>query len=211
MPIIGDGRILYLDVHTNQIVCIGKGPSGTTVSAPQTVPAQGASIMITGTVTDQSPSGKRNVNGFVDVPLAGTPAISDESMDGWMEHLYQNRPAPANTTGVNVSLDTIDPNGNYIHIGDVKSDKTGTYGYKFTPEVAGTYEIIATFAGSKAYGPSEARTYMAVGEPTATPAQTATPQPSVADLYFVPATIGIIAAIAIVGAILGALLLRKHP
>ena len=164
MPIIGDGRILCLDTHTNQIMCIGKGPSATTVSAPQTIPALGASVMITGTVTDQSPSGRRNTNDNIQLALKGTPAISDESMDAWMEYLYHDRPIPANATGVPVSLHAIDPNGNYIPIGTVTSDMTGAYGIVFTPEVPGTYQIFANFAGSNAYGSSSAQTYLAVGK-----------------------------------------------
>ena len=212
MPVISDGRILYLDTHTNQIVCIGKGPSATTVSAPQIVAAQGSSVMITGTVTDQSPSGRRNVNGNIDLPLKGTPAISDSSMDEWMEHVFLNRPRPANATGVPVSLDTIDPNGNYVHIGDINCDATGAYGYQFTPEVPGTYQIIATFKGSNSYGSSLAQTYMAVGEPEATSAPTVIPFStatieSTIMFYTLGAAIAIIIAIAIVGI----LLLRKRP
>ena len=47
-------------------------------------------------------------------------------------------------------------------------------------------------------------------EPTSTSTPTSAPV-SVADQYFVPAVIGIIVAIFIVGAILALLLLRKRP
>ena len=59
---------------------------------------------ITGTVTDDTPSGKDQ----------GTPAISDASMDSWMAYLYQQQPFPTDATGVPITLDTIDPNGNLI-------------------------------------------------------------------------------------------------
>jgi hypothetical protein len=204
MPVISEGRILYLDVHTNQIICIGKGPSGTTVSAPQTIPALGSSIMITGTVTDQSPSGLHNVNGDLQLALKGTPAISDTSMDGWMEHLFQNRPVPANTTGVSVSLDTVDPNGNYYHIGNTTTDINGNYAVPYTPSVTGTYQIIAKFEGSNAYGPSSATTYLAVGNE---PAMQPTPQVQQitlppTEMYFAISTIAIVIAIAVVGSVL---------
>ena len=72
------------------------------------------------------------------------------------------------------------------------------------------YYVIATFAGSNAYYGSSAETAFAVDEAAAT----ATPQPtqpdSMADLYFVPGVIGIIIAIAAVGAVL-LLALRKRP
>ena len=107
--------------------------------------------MIMGTVTDQSPSGLHNINGDIETPLKGTPTISNASMIGWMEHLFQNRPVPDNTTGVTVSLDTIDPNGNYYHIGNTTTYNNGNYALPYTPTVPGTYQIIATFDGSNAY------------------------------------------------------------
>ena len=67
-----DGYIVYLNAYDMQIYCIGKGPSETTVSAPQTAVTLGSSVMITGTVKDQS-------TGAPD-----TPAMSDESMAAWM-------------------------------------------------------------------------------------------------------------------------------
>ena len=214
MPIIGDSRILCLDTHTNQIMCIGKGPSATTVSAPQTIPELGASVMITGTVTDQSPSGKLNTNYNMDKALKGTPAISDASMDEWMEYIFHDRPKPTNATGVPVKLHAIDPNGNYVPIGTVTSDLTGVYGLKFTPEVPGTYQIVANFEGSNSYGPSTAQTYMAVGEAPATPVPTSTSNSetnieSAILTYTIAAAIAIIIAIAVVGTIL-AILLKKR-
>jgi hypothetical protein len=211
-PILADGRLLVLDSHDNEIYCYGKGPSATTVSTPQTAPALGSRVTITGTVTDQSTSGHRDINGNIDVALAGTPAISDESMDAWMEYMYHQAAMPTNATGVSVSLDAIDPNGNYIHIGDAVSDTAGNYGFSYTPEVPGTYQIIATFAGSNSYGSSFGTTYLTVDEAASTPVPTATPQTNLAttaDLmtYMAVGVIAIIIAIAIVGV----LLLRKRP
>ena len=57
--------------YDNQIYCIGKGPSGTTVEAPMTAVTAGDSVVIQGTVTDKSPGTKAK----------GTPAVSDASMD----------------------------------------------------------------------------------------------------------------------------------
>ncbi len=166
--------------------------------------------MLTGTVTDQSPSGRRDINDRLNVALKGTPAIADSSMDAWMEYLYHERPIPTDATGVLVSLNAVDPNGNYIHIGNVTSDITGAYGCKFTPEVPGTYQIIATFAGSNSYGSSSAQTYMAVGEA----ASTAQPFPETVlpptEMYFAISTVAIIIAIAIIGALI-MLMLRKRP
>jgi hypothetical protein len=114
-----------------------------------------------------------------------------------MQHLFQQQPLPTNAKGVEVSLDTIDPNGNLVHIGIVTSDVTGAYGCNWKPEVPGTYQIIATFKGSASYGPSSAQTYMSVSEP----APTASPYPVInvpsTDMNFVASTIAIIIAIAI--------------
>ncbi len=209
--VLSDSRLIYLDNHDGGIYCLGKGPSATTVSTPDIIPLLGDGVMIKGTVTDQSPSGRINTAGSIDFLLKGTPAISDASMEAWMEHLFQQRPIPANTTGVEVSLDTIDPNGNYVHIGNVTSDVNGNYALPFTPNVPGEYQIIATFAGSNSYGPSSATAYMAVHESSATSAPTpnalnADAITSTVIMYTLIAAIAIIIAIAIVGL----LILRKH-
>ena len=79
----------------------------------------------------------------------------------------------------------------------------------FTPEVPGEYTVIATFEGSNGYWPSHAETAINVEEaPTGTPEPTPIPA-SIADLYLVPGIIGIIIAIAVVGAIV-VLMLRKR-
>ena len=208
--LMADGILVGLNHFDNQIYAFGRGPSATTVSTPQTVPILGSSVAITGTVTDQSPSGRRDTNNVLDFSLKGTPAISDSDMEAWMEYKFMHQAIPANAKGVEVTIDTIDPNGNFVHIGSVTSDINGNYALPYTPEVPGNYQIIATFAGSKAYGPSSATAYLSVGEAaSSTPAPTTEPQ-SVADMYLVPATIGIIVAIA-VATIVIVLALRKRP
>ncbi len=210
-PILADGRLLVVDSHDEQIYCFGRGPSSTTVSAPQIVPPLGSTVQLTGTVTDQSQYGRRNINGGLDVPLKGTPAISDASMDAWMEYMFHQRPMPTNATGVTVSLDTIDPNGNLVHIGESTSDVAGNYGLAYTPEVPGSYQIIATFKGSNSYGSSFGTTYLTIGAEPTTPAPTATAQAqSLADTYLIPVAAAIIIAIAIATIVI-VLALRKRP
>ena len=92
-----------------------------------------------------------------------------------MEYVYMQKPMPANATGVEVSLDTLDPNGNFVHIGTVTSDISGIYSHMFTPEVPGKYTIIASFEGSGAYYGSSAETAInvdAAAEPTPAPTPT---------------------------------------
>ena len=225
-PMISDGRIVVYDLQDGMIYCYGKGSSTTTVTAPQVVPAVGASVMITGTVTDATPTGRLNTNaagtsrfnsedvpvaGDYDFVLKGTPAISDESMDAWMEYMYHQRPKPTDATGVEVVLETLDPNGNFYEIGRTTSDASGNYGLMFTPEVPGTYQIFARFEGSASYGSSSATTYLGIAEaPQATaPPTPAPPYGQTADAYLLPATIGIIIAIIAVGLVL-VLMLRKR-
>jgi hypothetical protein len=219
---IADERLISLNSYDNCLYCYGQGPSGTTVSAPQIDIPLGNGVTLTGTVTDQTPSGRLNENYAVpagtnnpdiglDFTLKGTPAVSEDSMEAWMEYLFMQQAKPTNATGVPVSLDTIDPNNNYFHIGDTTTDINGNFGLNWKPDVPGTYQIIATFQGSKSYGPSSATTYLTVGEAAATPAPTATPQPpSMADLYFVPAIAGLFIFVAIIGAVI-ILMLRKRP
>jgi outer membrane protein assembly factor BamB len=203
-----EGKVVGLNYFDNQIYCIGIGKSATTVSAPQTAPALGSSVTITGTVTDQTPTGRRNTNDIIDWTLKDTPAISDADMGRWMEYMFQQQIYPANAKGVNVTLTAIDPNNNYIPIGTTTSDASGHYGISWTPEVPGTYQIIATFAGSAAYGSSFSETYMTVGPAPEPPAEIP-PEPPLPpfEMYTLYATIAIIIAIGIVGF----LILRKKP
>jgi outer membrane protein assembly factor BamB len=207
---VADGYMAYLNRYDEQIDCFGMGPSATKVEAPMTSITAGDKVVIRGTVTDIS-AGTQQEEQAADFPN-GVPAVSDASMSAWMEYVYMQKPMPTNVTGVNVSLDAIDPNGNYIHIGNVTSDTSGTFGYTWTaPNVPGQYNIIATFAGSESYWSSHAETYSVVqGAPAATAAPTPTPL-SVADMYFVPAVAAIIVVIIIVGAVIALLMLRKRP
>ncbi|MCW4029326.1 MAG: PQQ-binding-like beta-propeller repeat protein, partial [Candidatus Bathyarchaeota archaeon] len=208
--IMADGILVGLNYFDMQLYAFGRGPSAVTVDTP-TVSTLGHKVMVTGTVTDQSPAGERDTNDVMDTPLKGTPAISDADMQAWMEYLFMEQVKPADAQGVTVTLNAIDPNGNYVSIGETTSDINGNWGCSFQPEVPGDYQIIANFAGSKAYGPSQSTTYLTVEDaPTATSAPTSPPE-SVADMYFVPAIAILAILIVVVGGVLGFLLLRKHP
>ncbi len=79
---LADGYLLMPNAYDNQLYCYGKGLSATTVTAPEITQTLGTSILVKGTVTDQSPG--QTAQG---IPAKGTPAISDESMTAWMEYL----------------------------------------------------------------------------------------------------------------------------
>jgi hypothetical protein len=192
-PIVVDGIVMALNTYDGRVYAFGKGPSDTTVSAPQVQVTQGEAVVITGTVTDQTPQ------------QAGTPAISDDSMGLWMEYLHMQKTAPMDATGVPVTIDVIDSNGNYYTIGTPTSDANGKYSLVWTPEISGEFYILASFAGSNSYGSSYDTTTMFVAEPPeATPPPEPTPAP-MTDTYIAGSSIAIIAAIVIIGL----LILRK--
>jgi len=202
-PIIGDSIIATFDSYTNVIYAIGKGPSQTTVEAPNAGVIQGSSIVISGSVTDIS-AGTSDPTVAARFPN-GVAAIADESMGDWMAYIYKQFPFPANAMGVDVSLDVIDANGNFRNIGTATSDSSGFYSLEYMPDIPGKYTLIATFAGSEAYYASYAEAAFVVDqapEPTAAPE--ATPAP-MTDTYVVGTGIAVIAAIAV--AVL--LILRK--
>ncbi|MCJ7559062.1 PQQ-like beta-propeller repeat protein, partial [Candidatus Bathyarchaeota archaeon] len=204
--VIGDSIIATMDTYDQRVYAIGKGPSATTVSIQNDVTTLGNSVMIKGTVTDISPG--TNEYALTARFPSGVPAVSDASMSDWMLYVYKQFPRPANATGVEVTLDALDPNGNFVHIGTATSDASGTFSYIFTPEVPGKYTVIATFAGSESYYASYAETAVGVSEAPAAPAapEPAAPLPPF-DLYILGATVAIIAAVAIVGL----MILRKKP
>ncbi len=204
---VSDGYLVAGNSADGKLYVYGIGQSSTTLSAPLTTTPQDQGIMLTGTVLDKSPA------------QPNTPCVADSSMATWMEYLHMQQPIDGlfhnvTITGVPVSIDAVDPNGNSIHIATVTTDgTTGTFGYTWTPTTSGQYKVTATFVGDDSYGSSWATTYVSVGQTTATPtpAPTATPPSNLAtqaDLmsYIVAAAIAIIIAIAIVGV----LMLRKH-
>jgi hypothetical protein len=161
---IADGYIVTLNAYDNRIYCYGKGPSETTVSVQNDVIAKGSSVMITGTVTDQSPGAK------------GTPAISDEDMSDWMEYMYMQQPMP-DAQGVKVKLYSIDPNNNYQDIGEATTDIAGNFGISWMPPVEGDYWVMAQFEGSASYGSSYDTTYFTVNPAPAAAAPMEPEQP----------------------------------
>jgi outer membrane protein assembly factor BamB len=205
---VADGCLVFLNAYDMQLYCFGKGPSATSVTAQN----DGGSILIRGTVIDMA-AGTKQTEQIGRFPN-GVPAVSDDSMNAWMEYVYTQKPIPTNTTGVPVSLDAIDPNGNRVHIGDTSSDSSGFYTLTIDPSTlsagSGTYQVIARFAGSNSYWPSHSETaFVVASAPTAAP--TATPLANIATTsdLLVYMTVGVIAIIIAI-AIVGALILRKH-
>jgi hypothetical protein len=127
-----------------------------------------------------------------------------------MDYVYMQKGRPSNTTGVPVTLSVVDANGNFRTIGTPTSDSSGMFTYSWTPDIQGSYTVIASFAGSESYWPSYAESSFAVSNPTptASPIQQITLPPT--ETYFAISTAAIIIAIAIVGLLI-VLVLRKRP
>jgi hypothetical protein len=205
--VMGDSIMATMDTYDQRIWAVGKGPSATTVTVQDDTVTLSDKVLLKGYVTDTSPGTKEF--GLQTRFPNGVPAVSDDSQSEWMLHVYKQFELPTSAKGVEVVVEVFDPNNNYYEVGRATSDATGFYSFEFTPEVPGKYTIVVRFAGSKAYYSSFAENALSVKDaPAATPVPT-NPPASLADQYLLPATGGIIAAIAIVGAIVVLMLRRK--
>ena len=206
--VIGDSIIATMDTYDQRVYAIGKGPTQLTVVSPTVSADAGKAFIIQGSVTDISP-GTQTSELKMRFPN-GVPAVSDASQSSWMLYVYKQFACPTDATGVQLAVSVVDGNGNYRTIGTTTSDATGHYSLAWVPDISGSYTVYVTFAGSEAYYGSSAAATFYSDEATSTQAPPATQAPSAADLYFVPAIIGVIIAIVVVGAVL-ALLVTKKP
>jgi hypothetical protein len=206
---IADGYTNLFNSYDQRIYTLGRGPSVTTVQAPLTDITAGDKVVIQGTVMDVS-VGLQTTEIKGRFP-AGVPVCADRSMEDWMGYVYQQQPLPTNFTGVSVSIDAIDPNGNFVHIGTATSDWQGVFHSTWTPpNIPGEYAVMATFVGTNGYWPSYAETNMVISSPQPSPSPTPTPVAAPLppyETYILLATVVIVIAIAIVGL----MLYRKHP
>jgi outer membrane protein assembly factor BamB len=198
--LIGDSIIATQDTYDQRIYAIGKGPTATTITAPDTVQPLGKPVIVKGMVTDISP-GTEEYARTARFPN-GVPAVCDANMSEWMLYVYKQFERPTDVVGVDVIVSVVDPNNNCYEVGRATSDESGMFKVMFTPLVPGEYTVIASFEGSGAYYGSYAQTAVGVEEaPAATPAPTPTPAP-MTDAYVTGFGIAIIIAIAIVGVLL---------
>lgn len=192
---IADGYLTTLNSYDSQIYCYGKGPSALTVTAPDLAAAFGQPVVIRGTVTDIA-AGTQQVQAAARFPN-GVPAVSDASMSQWMEYIYMQKPRPTDTVGVPIVINVVDANNNTRPVGTAVSDSNGVFSYTWTPDISGSYKVVASFAGSESYYPSHAETSFTVTE--AAPTQAPYPVTTIPsnDMYFASSTIAIIIAIAL--------------
>jgi hypothetical protein len=205
---IADGKMVFANLYDGQVYCVGQGSTVTTVTAPNVGLASGQSLVIKGTVMDTS-AGTKQTAQTADFP-SGVPVSSEASMKDWMGYVYQQQPLPTNFTGVPVTVDVIDSNGNYRNIGTATTDSTGMYSLTWTPNISGNYTVVATFHGSNGYyGSYSETTFNVMNAPTATATPTIAPA-SNTDTYVLASAAAIIVAVAIVGAVV-VLMVRKRP
>lgn len=199
---VADGYITASNGYDGYMYVFGKGKSAITISAPQTAISIGTTVLLQGTILDQSPG------------QPGTPCVSEDSMTTYMEFLHMQKLIPTDftVTGVPIKLLAIDPDGNTSDLGTVTSDMSGKYQLAWTPTKEGTYKITATFAGDNSYGSTWDETGLVVSEATA-PTPTATNSLRMSDftgqvaVYIAAGVIAIIIAIVIIGVVI----LRKRP
>jgi hypothetical protein len=162
--IIGDSVMATMDTYDQRVYAVGKGPSLTTVSAPEVTQSVGTPVLIQGTVLDVSP-GTKDANRQLRFPN-GVPAVADESMSEWMLHVYKQFEMPADATGVEVILNAVDESGVWHDIDRTTTDMLGRFSYRWTPGAEGIYTIVATFVGSGGYFGSYAEAAISVGPAT---------------------------------------------
>ncbi len=191
-----DGYMVSSSSYDGFMYVMGKGPSQTTVTAPQTQVVSGSKVVIQGTVyghvssTARNPMYRRQCNGH---------------MDGLQTHANASRRIlpQHNSSRRSSSTLAIDSNGNPASIGTATSDTSGSYQMEWTAPAEGLYKITATFPGSNSYGSSWAETGLSVGPaPTASPAPTQAAQPIDYTMTIVGMGIAIIIVVLIVGALI---------
>ena len=196
---MADGYLTFDSRYDGYMYVFGKGKSATTVDASDQTIAKGDSVLVEGTVLDQSPA------------QPGTPCVSKESMMTYMEYLHMQKQIPSGytVTGVPVMLLAFDENGTMFDLGTATSDASGRFAKAWTPENEGVYKITATFVGDDSYGSSWAETGVSVGPAPAVDNSQQQQQQVTVDntpTYFAVSTIAIIIAISVATV----LILRKR-
>ncbi len=207
--LMGDSIIATMDTYDQQIYAIGKGPTATTVSAPDNGVPFGTSVMIRGTVTDIS-------SGTDDTAIKkrfpnGVSAVADENQSDWMLYVYKHFEYDPHTTwtGVPVTLYVVDSNMNTREIGTATtSAQNGAFAFAWTPDIPGTYYLYAQFKGSKAYFGSHAETAFVV-DPAHAPTEAPPPTGDMTDTYVTVFGIAMIIAIIVIGLVIILMLRRR--
>lgn len=200
---IADGYLAMTNEYNGYMYVFGKGLSTTTITATPAVISNGNTVLIQGTVLDQSPA------------QPDTPCVSANSMSTEMEHLHMQYPIDGlnhnvTMTGVPVTITAIAQDGSVINLGTTTTNAYyGTFSLTWTPPKTGNYTITTSFTSDDAYGSSSAATAITVGpapEQIQFPAQVTSPDYT---MTIIGGVIAVIVAVAIAaGAII--LMVRKR-
>jgi hypothetical protein len=180
------------------------------LNAPSIGVTTSTPVTFSGTIIDNSP-GTTQTAQAANFPN-GVPVVSDASMARFMEYVYMQQPMPTNTTGVPVSFSVLDANGNLRNIGSTISDANGGFSFTWTPDITVAYTVYASFAGSESYYATSVQAYLNAASPSSSASPggtTGTSTSTTADLYFVPAMVGVIIILIIILALLAVLLRRR--
>jgi hypothetical protein len=207
-PVVANGMIIAPNVYDGKNYVFGKGPTQTTISAPDLAITLGQNILLKGRVNDIS-AGATQTEQAARFP-DGLPAVSDASMTDWMTYVYEQKPLPTNITGISVTLSVIDANNNYRVIGTTTSAPDGFFSYNWKPDIPGTYTLYASFSGSNSYYGSNGVTAFQVDNAPASSTTPVAETTSMADTYFMPAIAGLFILIIIVLALVVLQMLRKR-
>ncbi len=206
---IADGYNTWFNGYDGQIYVVGRGPSQTTVTAPNAGLAFGQSVVIRGTVTDIS-SGTEQTQQAANFPN-GIPVAADGIMGDWMGYVYQQQPLPTNFTGVPVAISVTDSNGNTRVIGTTTTDASGDYALTWVPDIPGDFTVTANFAGTNGYWPSASTTSFNVMVASTPAPTTSVPSGLASTDTVVYGIVAIIVVMVIIGIVLALLMLRKRP
>ena len=206
---LADGYLTFFNGYSGQIYSVGKGASSTTVTAGPQVQTIGSNVVVSGTVMDVS-TGTKQDEQAAKFPQ-GVPVASDASMKDWMGYVYQQQEYPSNFTGVQVTINVVDSNGNSRTIGTTTTDAKGTYSLTWKPDVAGDYKVYAVFAGSNGYWPSNAETTFNTMEASTTSPTTAPVQANYATMTDLMMSVAAIIAVIVIMGIVILLFQRKRP
>jgi len=152
-----DGYLTTQSRYSGEQLFFGKGKTSTTVTAPMTAVPLGSSVLIQGTVLDQSPA------------QPDTPCVSADSMSTQMEYLHMQGYIDGlwhniTMTGVPVTVIAIDSSGQSSIVGSTTTNAyLGTYALNWTAPKEDKWTINAIFAGDDSYGSSQAGTGLLVG------------------------------------------------
>jgi len=161
---IADGYLVTWNCFDNSLYSFGKGPTETTVTAPDAGVPLGSSVVIRGTVMDISAGAEQE--GVVERFPNGLPAVADECMSEWMEYVYMQQAKPEDVEGVKVFLKIQDPNGDW-YSATVTTDRNGRFSHMWAPAIVGEYQVTAMFEGSESYYASQETTAFGVDEAAA--------------------------------------------